>query len=112
VGSKLNFDATMDFAPDNDTRAEVRRSLYSRPRWPAGSEGEAVLLLWQTELRNTRFWGRLYVHGWPQPIQYFLAHFSAPPGLGDKPLMLAEPEMACEPLKNADAIRSVSAHPD
>ena len=57
------------------------------------------------ELRKSRFWGRLYVDGWPQPIQYFLSHFGSPPGLEAQPMILADPILACEPLKNAAEIR-------
>lgn len=36
----------------------------------------------QIHLRNTRYWGRLYIDGWPQTIQYFRAHFGIEPPLG------------------------------
>lgn len=31
----------------------------------------------QLTLRDTRYWGRLYLNGWPQPIQYLQAHFGS-----------------------------------
>lgn len=61
----------------------------------------------QTELRNSRFWGRMYLEGWPQPIQYFVSHFSGPPDMEPRPLILADPPMACGPLANAAEIRWV-----
>jgi hypothetical protein len=57
------------------------------------------------ELRKTRYWGRLYLDGWPQPIQYFLAHFGSPPEMEERPILVADPPTACEPLKNAQDIR-------
>ena len=29
----------------------------------------------QMRLRDSRFWGRLYIDGWPQTIQFFRIHF-------------------------------------
>jgi len=36
---------------------------------------------WMMVSRDGRYWGRLYIEGWPSPIQYFKAHFglSSPP---------------------------------
>lgn len=36
----------------------------------------------QMRLRSTRFWGRIYIDGWPQTIQFFRAHFGIEPPLG------------------------------
>jgi hypothetical protein len=33
------------------------------------------------KLRANRFWGRLYIDGWPQTIQFFRAHFGIEPPL-------------------------------
>lgn len=57
----------------------------------------------QKELRDSRPWGRLYVDGWPAPIQYFRAHFGGPAVEGMRPLVLASPLDACEPLQNVDS---------
>lgn len=53
----------------------------------------------QMKLRSTRFWGRIYIDGWPQTIQYFQAHFGTPPPFGKKIFVFAEPLDACEPLR-------------
>lgn len=58
----------------------------------------------QMELRNSRYWGRLYIEGWPQTIQYFRAHFGLPPPMGRKQFVFAEPRDACTPLLNADIL--------
>eukprot|EP01031_Cornospumella_fuschlensis_P031675 gene31675-38280_t len=58
----------------------------------------------QLRLRSTRFWGRLYIDGWPQTIQYFRAHFGTEPPLGRKRFVFAEPRDACSPLTNADLL--------
>ena len=55
----------------------------------------------QLRLRSTRFWGRLYIDGWPQTIQYFRAHFGIEPPLGRKRFVFAEPRDACTDLENA-----------
>ncbi len=55
----------------------------------------------QMRLRDTRFWGRLYIEGWPQTIQYFRAHFGSSPPMGRKQFVFAEPRDACAPLTNA-----------
>eukprot|EP00286_Rhodomonas_abbreviata_P026156 CAMPEP_0181296284 /NCGR_PEP_ID=MMETSP1101-20121128/4618_1 /TAXON_ID=46948 /ORGANISM="Rhodomonas abbreviata, Strain Caron Lab Isolate" /LENGTH=440 /DNA_ID=CAMNT_0023401131 /DNA_START=172 /DNA_END=1491 /DNA_ORIENTATION=+ len=56
----------------------------------------------QIQLRATRFWGRLYIDGWPQTIQFFRAHFGIEPPLGRKTFVFAEPRDACEDLTNAE----------
>ena len=56
----------------------------------------------QSRLRASRFWGRLYVDGWPQSIQFFRAHFGTEPPLGKKVLVFAEPRDACSALLNSD----------
>lgn len=56
----------------------------------------------QNKLRATRFWGRLYIEGWPQTIQFFRAHFGSAAPIGRKQFVFAEPRDACEPLTNAE----------
>lgn len=56
----------------------------------------------QLRLRSTRFWGRLYIDGWPQAIQFFRAHFGIEPPYGKKHFIFAEPRDACLPLTNAN----------
>ena len=55
----------------------------------------------QLRLRSTRFWGRLYIDGWPQTIQYFRAHFGTVAPMGRKRFVFAEPRDACAELTNA-----------
>eukprot|EP01035_Chromulina_nebulosa_P021922 gene21922-28383_t len=38
----------------------------------------------QQQLRSSRYWGRIYIPGWPQTIQYYRAHF----GTRDPPIGL------------------------
>lgn len=58
----------------------------------------------QLRLRATRFWGRLYIEGWPQTIQFFRAHFGIEPPMGKKRFVFAEPRDACTRLENGDLI--------
>jgi hypothetical protein len=58
----------------------------------------------QLRLRATRFWGRLYIDGWPQTIQYFRAHFGIEAPLGRKTFVFAEPRDGCSEITNADSI--------
>lgn len=60
----------------------------------------------QIRLRSTRFWGRLYIDGWPQTIQFFRAHFGIAPPLGKKTFVFAEPRDACSDLTNAEHLTS------
>ncbi len=60
----------------------------------------------QIRLRSTRFWGRLYIDGWPQTIQFFRAHFGIEPPLGRKTFVFAEPRDACSDLTNAEHLTS------
>jgi hypothetical protein len=60
----------------------------------------------QMKLRGNRFWGRLYLDGWPQPIQYFRAHFGIAPPMGRKRFVFAEPRDACSDLENAEHLTS------
>lgn len=60
----------------------------------------------QMTLRSTRFWGRIYIDGWPQTIQYFRAHFGIEPPYGRKRFVFAEPRDACTDLENADLLTS------
>jgi hypothetical protein len=54
----------------------------------------------QKKLRATRFWGRLYIEGWPQTVQFFRAHFGYEPPLGKKRFVFAEPRDGCGELTN------------
>jgi hypothetical protein len=54
----------------------------------------------QLRLRSTRFWGRLYIDGWPQTIQFFRAHFGIEAPIGRKTFVFAEPRDACSTLLN------------
>lgn len=77
VFSKLNPDEIQrDFAADGDSVDEK-------------------------SLRDTRWWGRLYIDGWPQSIQYLRAHFGEAPPQGMKRILVADPQDACFPLKNS-----------
>ncbi|CAM9357459.1 unnamed protein product, partial [Discosporangium mesarthrocarpum] len=55
----------------------------------------------QKELRDSRPWGRVYVDGWPAPMQYMRSHFGGPAPGGIRPMILAGPLDACEPLTNS-----------
>lgn len=79
VFSNLDFDADSTFAADDDIEGQI-------------------------QLRSTRFWGRIYIDGWPQTIQYFRAHFGIEPPLGRKRFVFAEPRDACSDLTNADLL--------
>jgi len=71
VFSKLDFDADSTPAADDDIEGQMK-------------------------LRSTRYWGRIYVEGFPQSIQFFRAHFGSEPPLGRKFLVFVEPRDACE----------------
>eukprot|EP00903_Cladosiphon_okamuranus_P014343 g13317.t1 len=58
----------------------------------------------QQELRDSRPWGRLYIDGWPAPIQYLRSHFGGPAGEGMRPVVLADPLDACDPLEDVESI--------
>lgn len=58
----------------------------------------------QLQLRSSRYWGRLYINGWPQSIQFFRAHFGIEPPIGQKTLVFAEPRDACTDLSNANLL--------
>ena len=60
----------------------------------------------QIRLRDSRFWGRMYIDGWPQTIQFFRAHFGISPPMGKKTFVFAEPRDACEELTNAAQLTS------
>jgi hypothetical protein len=74
--------SNLDFAADNA---------------PASEEDIAG----QKKLRDTRFWGRLYLDGWPQTIQFFRAHFGTSAPMGKKTFVFAEPRDACGELTNS-----------
>ena len=75
VFSKLDFAANNTFALEDD-------------------------LAGQLELRSTRYWGRVYLDGWPQTIQYFRAHFGIEPPIGKKIFTFAEPRDGCSEILN------------
>lgn len=80
VMSKLDFERK-DHARPGDLRAEV--ALHKRS-----------------------YWGRLYVDGWPQPIQYLRAHFGeATPSAHRMPIYLSEPWDACGYQQDAAEMR-------
>lgn len=81
VFSKLDFTADSTFAKEDDIEGQVR-------------------------LRATRFWGRLYIDGWSQTIQFFRAHFGNEAPLGKKHFVFAEPRDACQDLTNAHLLTS------
>ncbi len=58
----------------------------------------------QMRLRSTRFWGRLYIDGWPQTIQFFRAHFGIEPPFGKKRFIFPVPRDACSDIENSDKI--------
>jgi hypothetical protein len=58
----------------------------------------------QMRLRSTRFWGRIYIDGWPQSIQFFRAHFGNEPPIGRKRFVFSEPRDACQEFTNADLL--------
>jgi hypothetical protein len=60
----------------------------------------------QMKLRSTRFWGRIYIDGWPQTIQFFRAHFGNEPPMGLKTFVFAEPRDACTELTNGHLLTS------
>mmetsp|Transcript_33850 Transcript_33850/g.78168 ORF Transcript_33850/g.78168 Transcript_33850/m.78168 type:complete len:267 (+) Transcript_33850:46-846(+) len=60
--------------------------------------------------RSSRWWGRLYIDGWPQTVQYMRAHFGEPPPAGLRPMILADPPDACAAvLNNAEEIKKYDA---
>jgi hypothetical protein len=75
VFSNLNFDADNSPASEDDIEGQL-------------------------SLRASRFWGRLYIDGWPQTVQFFRAHFGIEPPFGRKRFVFAEPRDACEELTN------------
>lgn len=79
VFSNLDFDADSTPAAEDDIEGQLR-------------------------LRSTRFWGRMYIDGWPQSIQFFRAHFGIEPPLGRKRFVFSEPRDACQELTNADLL--------
>ena len=60
----------------------------------------------QLRLRATRFWGRLYLDGWPQSIQFFRAHFGIEPPVGRKTFVFPEPRDACSDILKPEAYSS------
>ena len=60
----------------------------------------------QISLRATRFWGRIYIDGWPQTIQFFRAHFGIEPPIGRKTFIFANPRDGCEPIQLSHPLNS------
>jgi len=81
VFSNLDFTADSTFAKEDDIEGQMR-------------------------LRATRFWGRLYIDGWSQTIQFFRAHFGNEAPMGKKHFVFAEPRDACQDLTNAHLLTS------
>lgn len=73
-------DLQRDFAEENDT---------------AGAE----------RLRESRWWGRLYIDGWPQSVQYLRAHFGTAPPKGVRRFVVASPLDACDGLTNTEEMK-------
>jgi len=60
----------------------------------------------EAEAREHSHWGRLYVDGWPDSVQYLRGHFGLPPPDARRlPLILADPLDACADLANAAEIK-------
>jgi hypothetical protein len=76
VHSVLDFQADTTFATEEDIKGQL-------------------------ELRASRYWGRLYIDGWPQTVQFFRAHFGVEPPTGRKTFVFAEPRNGCSELTNA-----------
>ncbi len=68
--SVLQFTSFQDFATDEDTEEQER-------------------------MRETAWWGRVYVQGFPYGFQYFRGHYGGAPGIGEVEMVLAEPEDMC-----------------
>ena len=112
--SSINADDTDDIVPTNQRPVskfkvgedwlalpEVFSNLdFNADNAPA-DEGDVDA---QMQLRSTRFWGRLYIDGWPQSIQFFRAHFGKEAPFGRKRFVFAEPRDACSSLENAHLI--------
>jgi len=49
----------------------------------------------QEALRKGAYWGRLYIHNFPYPIQYFQAHFGIPAPKGLRELVFAADTYLC-----------------
>jgi len=62
------------------------------------------------EARDTRWWGRLYIDGWPQTVQYLRAHFGDPPPQGMYQMAMAEPADGCSELPTSVKNKIVVAH--
>jgi len=59
--------------------------------------------------RDSAFWGSIYLENFARPLQYFRAHFGAPPPMGGVEFVLASPPEMCRggraTLENAGEIR-------
>lgn len=62
------------------------------------------------DARDTRWWGRLYIDGWPQTVQYLRAHFGDPPPKGMHQMVMAEPADSCSQLPSSVKNKIVVAH--
>jgi hypothetical protein len=58
----------------------------------------------QLAIRDAHYWGRMYVEGWPAPIQYFRAHFGTPPPSGAFPLLFAHPPDLCDSEEDVNSM--------
>ena len=73
VFSKLDFNADSTPAADDDVEGQLK-------------------------LRNSRYWGRVYIEGFAQPVQYFRAHFGTEPPMGRKHFVFPDARDACKPF--------------
>lgn len=68
---------------------------YTQSDFVAEAEGDAAGTVGALTLRDSRWWGRLYVDGWPKALQYYRAHFGAPPPMGQMRVLVADPPTGC-----------------
>ncbi len=61
---------------------------------------ESFLHLNEEQRRNSSTWGRLYLLGWPQTIQYFQAMFGSFPPLGRKKFLFVDSLDTCSPINS------------
>lgn len=81
---------------------EVMSKLDFSPR----DHAEPGNLQSELSLREAAHWGRLYVDGWPQPIQYLRAHFGqGVPSQQRLPMILSDPWDACGYQRRAAEMR-------
>mmetsp|Transcript_11546 Transcript_11546/g.10470 ORF Transcript_11546/g.10470 Transcript_11546/m.10470 type:complete len:450 (+) Transcript_11546:13-1362(+) len=63
----------------------------------------------QQQLRSSRYWGRIYIPGWPQTIQYYRAHFGTrDPPIGLTRLIFPNPRTGCSSFENIDRYQDLT----